>query len=132
MSETDSKQAQLTVKADAAFAVSEADNTDNTDTFPVIVTATDKAGGHSIEHEFTLTVSDGDDDEPDLTTDPATPEDTVPGLKDDDTDNDGNDETDGADGDNDGGLRPPPDPAMMFEDDLLGEFVLAIDDMDIA
>ena len=126
--EMDSSRATLTIKADAAFAVSEADGTK---AFMVTVTATDKDGGHSIEHEVTVTVMDSEDD-----TDPTPPitpdEDAVPGLKDDASDNDGVDETDGADGDNDGGLPPPPDAGMMFADDLLDEFVLAIDDIDIA
>ena len=39
----------------------------------------------------------------------------------------------GTDGDQDGGIPPPPsDTSMMFEDDLLDEFILAIDDIDIA
>ena len=135
VSEADSKQADLTVKADAAFAVSDADGSD---TFVVTVTATDKEGGHSIEHEFTLTVTDSLDD-----TDPPVPPtvegDKVPGLKDDEDGGQGmetdeaDDDDGGADDDNDGGLPPPPPaPAMMFADDLLDEFVLAIDDIDIA
>ena len=55
----------------------------------------------------------------------------MPGLKDDEPD-DEDDEADGTDSDQDGGLPLPPPPAMSFADDLLDEYVLAIDDMDIA
>ena len=65
----------------------------------------------------------------------------TPGLKDDADDNDNNDTTDGADGDVDGGDNTPPPPGMslgriedfvdnmdIFEQDLLEDFMLVIDD----
>ena len=81
----------------------------------------DHARSHSLGHQRHDQRSDDPPDKPD----------PVPGLKDDD--DDGDDTTDGDDRDTDGGLPPPPPPAtMMIEDDLLNDFVIAMDDIDIA
>ena len=107
------------------------------------ITATD-GGGLTVKKPLTLTVEvyndEGDDAE-------APSPNDVPGLKDDDGDND--DVTDDipgggdGDGDNDGGVPIPPPPSAsgfvddstnlnVMEEDLLDGFVLAIDDIDIA
>jgi hypothetical protein len=127
---TDSSQATLAVKAGQKFPAPDAGGM-----LTLTITATEKASGVSVTHMVTVTIADDPAD-----TDPATPADAdpVPGLKDDETGggDDATDEADdddnGTDSDQDGGLPLPPPPAMMFEDDLLDEFVLAIDDMDIA
>ena len=63
----------------------------------------------------------------------------MPGLEDDESNTDDeNDETDnGTDGDVDGGYPPdtsslPGGTGLVIEDDLLESYVLAIDDFDIA
>jgi hypothetical protein len=119
----DSSQATLSVLKGKEFPAAGATNP----TVPVKVTATEKASGEKVEFTVTVTINNNADNDPPT---PVKP-DPVPGLKDDDSDGT-DDEADGDDSDQDGGLPLPPPPAMMFEDDLLDEFVLAIDDMDIA
>ena len=106
---------------------------------PVPTSTTSTNGYSAIRLVITIT------DDPEEV-DPPRPADTdVPGLKDDETDNDNNDLEDGADPDNDGGSLPPP-PGMSigfiedfvdnmngFDQDLLEDFMLIIDDgIDIA
>ena len=122
---TDGSMGVLKTKAGKAFPATGEDGAAGM--VKVTVTATDEAGDHKITQVVTIVINNTDD-----TNDATTPEDEdpVPGLKDDDTGTDDTDE--GDDKDTDGGLKPPPPPAMSFEDDLLDEYVLAIDDMDIA
>ena len=126
--DTDTSQATLTIKEGAEFVANATDGTAATVT--VTVTATGSMG--DVTHKVVVTVANTDD-----TNNIVAPgeEDTVPGLKDDDSDGDDEEDdntgTGTDDSDHDGGL-PPPDPAMMFEDNLLDEFILAIDDIDIA
>ena len=105
-------------------------------------TATDE-GGLSTPAEppitLSITITDNPSDNP-----PTPPTvDPVPGLKDNDGDSD--DTTDGDDTDTDGGLPPPPGASIgaviedyidgmdVFEQDLLEDFMLVIDDgIDIA
>ena len=131
--DTDSSTATLSVKAGQTF---EADAlAENDGEFTVTITATDATGTFEIEHEVTVSVSNDTSDD----TAPVTPpeDDPVPGLKDDDMDNDDlvddGTGTGDDDSDDDAGL-PPPDPDMMMgmEEDLLDSFVLAIDDIDVA
>ena len=128
--DNDSSQATLTIKEGAEFLATATDGSDAT--VMVTVTATGSMG--DVTHTVTVTVTNSDSDNNIVPTAPGA-EDAVPGLKDDDSD--GDDEADDNtgtgddDSDHDGGL-PPPDPAMMFEDNLLDEFILAIDDIDIA
>ena len=105
------------------------------------VTATDK-GGHSVDAYFTIAINDvtdaadtktGNDNSGDPhykapttpTTPPPAEDPETPGLED-----------DSDDSDDDGAIPPPPEPpagtGMFIEDDLLGDYVLAIDDIDIA
>ena len=117
---TDTSMATLSVLAGKAFEAVGGDQT-----IKVKVTATEKASGEKVEFTLTVTVTN------DLA-DPAAPAtpDPVPGLKDNDGDMD--DTGEGDDTDTDGGLPPPPDPSMMIDEDLLDDFVIAIDDIDIA
>ena len=74
---------------------------------------------------FSVVVMDADtDDDPEapVTPTPTTPADpVVPGLKD-----------DADDGDDDGPVEPPEDGGAFIGDDLLDDFVAAIDDIDVA
>ena len=122
----------------------EAENADGDATIKLKLTATDKNGdGLSTPAEVTLTITVTNDTSDDATaTDDAN---DVPGLTDNDSDT-GNDVVDGDDSDTDGGTKPPP-PGMSigaiiedfvnnmdtFEQDLLEDFMLVIDDgLDIA
>ena len=90
----------------------------------ITVTATD-GGGSSTKGVFKVTVVDAktDDDPEAPTTTPKTddPDPEVPGLED-----------DADDSDNDGPVIPPDDGGAFIGDDLLDDFVLAIDDIDVA
>ena len=90
----------------------------------ITVTATD-GGGLSTKGVFKVTVVDADtsdDPEPGVAPTPLTPADPeVPGLED-----------DADDSDNDGPVIPPDDGGAFIGDDLLEDFVLAIDDIDVA
>ena len=89
----------------------------------ITVTATD-GGGLVTKGVFKVTLVDADtDDDPEAPTTPTTPdapEPETPGLED-----------DADDSDNDGPVIPPDD-GGMFLDDLLDEFVITIDDIDVA
>ena len=91
-------------------------------TLSITVTATD-GGGSVTKGVFSVKVMDADtDDDPEtVTPTPVTPPDPeVPGLED-----------DADDSDNDGPVIPPDD-GGAFIDDLLDQFVITIDDIDIA
>ena len=103
---------------------------DKMGTLTVTLTATD-GGDLSKSGKFTIQITDVAEDPPPPVT-PVTPADpTTPGLKD---DSNGLDE--------DGPVVPPPDPGafideddfigLHIEDDLLDQFVISIDDIDIA
>ena len=97
------------------------DDTGST-TLSITVTATD-GGGLQTKGVFSVVVMDADtDDDPEtVTPTPVTPADPeVPGLED-----------DADDSDNDGPVIPPDD-GGAFIDDLLDQFVISIDDIDIA
>ena len=91
-------------------------------TLSITVTATD-GGGLVTKGVFSVVLVDADTDDDPVTvpTTPITPPDPeVPGLED-----------DADDSDNDGPVIPPPD-GGAFIDDLLDQFVISIDDIDIA
>ena len=142
----------LRVKKGATFDVDKDDMDKETPGTQIVLTftATDGGGlstpvptstnGYSAIR-LVITITDDPEE-----VDPPRPADTdVPGLKDDETDNDNNDLEDGADPDNDGGSLPPP-PGMSIgfiedfvenagglDQDLLEDFMLIIDDgIDIA
>ena len=124
----DSSQATLAVKAGQTFPAPDAGGT-----LTLTITATEKTSGKSVTHTVTVTITD----DPNDTDDPTPPEeDPVPGLKDNETtdgsddDEADDDDSSNTDTDQDGGL--PPDPMMMINDGLLDDFILAIDDIDIA
>ena len=138
-SDPDGSQWQLFLKKGAKLDY-EADG--KAGVFTVKVTATD-GGGKKVTDSVGITITNDTDDDAD---DP-TPS-NVPGLNDDASDADGDDRTDTTgDGDEDGGWHPPADPGMMsiggliedfvdnmhgFEQDLFEDFMLVIDDIDIA
>ena len=124
----------------------EAENADGDPTIVLVLTATDGGGlstpvrPFSLPITFTVTVTNDASDDPEA----PTPN-NVPGLKDNDGDAN-NDVLDGDDDDTDGGTQPPP-PGMSlggiienfvdnmdnFEQDLLEDFMLVIDDgLDVA
>ena len=107
----------LRIKQGATFNY-EADG-DKAGTLVVTITATD-GGGLKTSAHFSIQISDVD--EPTPTQPPAEEPDpkTVPGLED-----------DADDSDEDGPVVPPED-GGMFIDDLLDQFVISIDDIDIA
>ena len=119
--ETDDNDAStwvLRIKEDAVFDY-EADG-DKKGTLIVAVTATDGGGLETVGY-FSIQISDEDDDPavpvtPTPTPDPYDPE----GLEDD------------AKDDDDDGPVIPPDDGGAFIDDLLDQFVISIDDIDIA
>ena len=107
-------------KAGAANAT----DADKTITLSITVTATD-GGGLVTQGVFSVKVMDADtDDDPKDDDDDddggTTPDPEVPGLED-----------DADDSDNDGPVIPPDD-GGAFIDDLLDQFVISIDDIDIA
>ena len=120
----------LILKEGATFDY-EADG-DKKGTLEVTVTATD-GGGRSKSGKFKITITNDTSDDPDDTGGGggggSAPDPTVPGLKD-----------DPGGLDDDGPVVPPPDPGMFIDDlhglhvdiDMLDDFVLAIDDIDIA
>ena len=88
-------------------------------TLTVELTATD-GGGLSTKAYFSIKISDVTEEAPPPVTPPATPDPEVPGLEDD------------ADDSDDDGPVIPPDDGGAFIDDLLDQFVISIDDIDIA
>ena len=91
-------------------------------TLSITVTAKD-GGGLQTKGVFSVVLVDADtDDDPETTTPtaPDAPDPEVPGLED-----------DADDSDNDGPVIPPDD-GGAFIDDLLDQFVITIDDIDIA
>ncbi len=107
--------------ANAAEKKAEADSI----TLSITVTATD-GGGLVTKGVFSVVVEDADTrDDPEAPTTPTTPDTPdpeVPGLED-----------DADDSDNDGPVIPPDDGgAFIDHDDLLDQFVISIDDIDIA
>ena len=93
-------------------------------TLSITVTATD-SGGLSTKGVFSVVVMDADtDDDPEAPKDKPKvdePDPEVPGLED-----------DADDSDDDGPVVPPEDGGAFIGDDLLDDFVLAIDDIDVA
>ena len=97
-------------------------------TLSITVTATD-GGGRSTQGVFSVVLMDADtDDDPVAPTPrprPDAPDPEVPGLED-----------DADDGDDDGPVIPPDDGGAWigdgFGDDLLDQFVISIDDIDVA
>ena len=132
--DTDGSTWEIRLKDDAKFdfeALKLPTETGDSITLSITVTATD-GGGLSTKGVFSVKVMDADtDDDPEtVTPTPVTPADpTVPGLKD-----------DSGGLDDDGPVVPPPPGASIIDDlddlhvdiDLLDEFVLAIDDIDVA
>ena len=120
----------------------EAENADGRPTIVLTLTATDGGGLSTPAAPITVTITVTNDTTDDVT---PTPND-VPGLKDNDGDGtDDNDVVDGDDTDTDGGTPPPPGMSLggiiedfvdnmdTFEQDLLEDFMLVIDDgIDIA
>jgi hypothetical protein len=91
---------------------------DKKGTLTVELTATD-GGGLSTKAYFSIKISDVNEEAPERPT-PETSDPEVPGLED-----------DADDSDNDGPVIPPDD-GGAFIDDLLDQFVITIDDIDIA
>ena len=114
----------------------EAENADRNPTIVLTLTATDGGGLSTPTTPITITITVDNDTTDDVT---PTPND-VPGLRDNDGTDD-NEVVDGDDTDTDGGTQPPP-PGMSlggiiedfvdnmdtFEQDLLEDFMLVIDD----
>ncbi len=121
---------EIRLKADAVFdfealrTAKEKTDGDTSITLSITVTATD-GGGLVTKGVFSVVVEDADtDDDPETVTPPTpeTEEPSVPGLED-----------DADDSDNDGPVIPPDDGgAFIDHDDLLDQFVISIDDIDIA
>ena len=112
----------------------EAENADRNPTIVLTLTATDGGGLSTPTAPITVTITVTDETSDNVT---PTPDD-IPGLKDNDsTDND--EAADGDDTDTDGGTPPPPGMSLgqiedfvdnmdTFEQDLLEDFMLVIDD----
>ena len=92
---------------------------DKKGTLVVTVTATD-GGGLSTTAHFSIQIKDVAEETPTPPSRPDPEPETVPGLED-----------DADDSDEDGPVIPPDD-GSMFLDDLLDQFVITIDDIDIA
>ena len=92
---------------------------DKAGTLTVTLTATD-GGGLKTTAYFSIEISDVTEVAPPRPPAPDTPDPEVPGLEDD------------ADDTDDDGPVIPPDDGSMFIDDLLDQFVISIDDIDIA
>jgi len=132
--DTDGSTWEIRLKDDAKFdfeALKKPTETGDSITLSITVTATD-GGDLSTKGVFSVKVMDADtDDDPDEEEEETreTPDPEVPGLKD-----------DSGGLDDDGPVVPPPDPGMFIDDlidlhvdgDLFDDFVLAIDDIDIA
>ena len=106
----------LRIKQGATFNY-EADG-DKAGTLVVTITATD-GGGLKTSAHFSIQISDVDEPAPTRPPAPDPEPDTVPGLED-----------DADDSDEDGPVVPPD--GGMFIDDLLDQFVISIDDIDVA
>ena len=137
--DTDGSTWEIRLKDNAKFdfealatAKEKADG-DDAITLSITVTATD-GGGMVTKGVFSIVVEDAetDDDPETVTPTPITPADPeVDGLED-----------DADDSDNDGPVIPPPDGGafideddligLTIEDDLLGDYMLIIDDIDVA
>ena len=119
--ETDDDDAStwvLRIKEDAVFDYEK--DGDKKGTLVVTVTATDGGGLKTVGY-FSIRISDEDDPAaPPPPPRPTTPDPEVPGLEDD------------AKDDDDDGPVIPPDDGGAFMDDLLDQFVISIDDIDIA
>ena len=121
--DTDGSTWEIWLKDDAKFdfeALKGRTDTDST-TLVITVTATD-SGGLSTKGVFSVQLvdADTDDDAAPPPPPPDAPDPEVPGLED-----------DADDSDNDGPVIPPDD-GGAFIDDLLDQFVVTIDDIDIA
>ena len=88
-------------------------------TLVVTITATD-GGGLSTSAHFSIQITDVTEVAPPRPPAPDPEPETVPGLEDD------------ADDSDDDGPVIPPDDGSMFIDDLLDQFVISIDDIDVA
>ena len=124
--DTDGSTWEIWLKDDATFdfeALKGRTDTGST-TLSITVTATD-GGGLITRGVFSVKVMDADTDDdpkaPVVKPKPDAPDPEVPGLED-----------DADDSDDDGPVIPPDDGGAFIGDDLLDEFVLAIDDIDIA
>ena len=117
--DNDASTWELWLKEDATFNY-EVGPAASRGTLVVTVTATDGGNLKTVGY-FKITITDEAEEDP--PTPPKTEEDPpeVPGLED-----------DADDSDNDGPVIPPEDGGAFLDDDLLDNFVLAIDDIDIA
>ena len=128
--ETDGSTWEIRLKDDAVFdfeklaTAKEKTNKATSIELSITVTATD-GGGSSTKGVFKVTVvdakTDDDPDAPPMTPKTDDPDPEVPGLED-----------DADDSDNDGPVIPPDDGGAFIGDDLLDDFVAAIDDIDVA
>ena len=116
-SDTDGSTWTLQLKRGMSFDYEK--DGDKEGTLVVTVTATD-GGGLSTTAHFSIQISDVEEETPTPTPRPDPEPETVPGLED-----------DADDSDEDGPVIPPDD-GGMFIDDLLDQFVISIDDIDIA
>ena len=121
-------EALATAAEKTKAGAADATDADKTITLYITVTAKDMDGdddGLSTMGVFTVKVMDEDTDDdptgPTTRPTPDAPDPEVPGLEDDSDDDD-----------QDGPVVPPPDDGGAFIDDLLDQFVISIDDIDIA
>ncbi len=109
----------IILKEDAVFDYEK--DGDKEGTLTVTVTATDGGGLKTVGY-FSIQITDVAEEDPPKPPTPPTPDPEVPGLED-----------DADDSDNDGPVIPPDDGgAFIDHDDLLDQFVISIDDIDIA
>ena len=110
----------LQLKRGATFDYEDKSNPNYKDgTLTVTITATD-GGGLKTSAHFSIQISDVEEEAPTRPPAPDPEPETVPGLED-----------DADDSDEDGPVVPPGD-GGAFIDDLLDQFVISIDDIDIA
>ena len=118
--DTDGSTWILQLKRGATFDYEDKSNPNYKDgTLTVTITATD-GGGLSTTAHFSIQISDVAEETPTPAPRPDPEPETVPGLEDD------------ADDSDDDGPVIPPDDGSMFIDDLLDQFVISIDDIDVA
>ena len=118
--DTDGSTWILQLKRGATFDYEQTGNPNYEDgTLTVTITATD-GGGLSTTAHFSIQISDVAEETPTPAPRPEPEPETVPGLEDD------------ADDSDDDGPVIPPDDGSMFIDDLLDQFVISIDDIDVA
>ena len=115
----DGSKWELHLKRGASFDYEEMNRNLDDGTLTVMVTATDGGGLRTVGY-FTIQITDVDEPAPTRPPAPDPDPETVPGLED-----------DADDSDEDGPVIPPDD-GSMFIDDLLDQFVISIDDIDIA